>query len=125
MKTKATLKWMSFIVLALPIIALLAFLFSERSYLLGNTGLISAGEKYGIKIGSSLVTTKQILENNNFEESQYYMSGNDIGCLGFAETRTLDKIVYVDKSWRRGTVCIASDEGVVEYIAWRYSFFDP
>lgn len=125
MNNEAFFKLIAGLVIGLPLIGFLTFVFIERQYLIGTAGIISNGEKYGVSIGKSVDTARRIFETNNFEESPYYISSNSIGCLGFVETRPLDKIVFVDKSWRRGTVCVASKEGVVEYIAWRYSFFDP
>jgi hypothetical protein len=34
-------------------------------------------------------------------------------------------LVFLDTSWRRGTICVGLREGRVSAFAWRYNFFQP
>jgi hypothetical protein len=34
-------------------------------------------------------------------------------------------LVFVDMSWRKGTICVGVTQGAVKAFAWRYNFLQP
>lgn len=96
---------------------------------LGTEGYIDEGSKFGIEIGSNtqdvitrlidrgLVDAADIGKNEthyNPQECHSRLYADDI------EVRLL-----WDRSWRQGTICIASKSGVIVGVSWWYGMFQP
>lgn len=125
MNYEGLFKWLILSILVLFAIAIATFLWTERDYLFGTGGIAESGSKFDVSVGSSLTTATETLENNKFELVKYALTLNEQPCPSPPKTSNPQISVFSDRSWRRRSVCVASEDGVVVYIAWTVGLFDP
>jgi len=96
----------------------------NRAYF-GSRGNIEEGKKFGIKIGDSRVNVISHLEKSNFENitSDQPLNSNPQECHFIVYADDIKVDVFWDASWRRGIICVASQDGIVVRMSWDYAFY--
>ena len=94
---------------ALTVVAALFFI-DERNRALFASGPIEKGGRYGVKVGSSLQDATAKLEDYGLVRGTLTSRSR---CLGLYDSDNVQLHVFIDYSWRRGTICIASEDGMV------------
>jgi hypothetical protein len=98
--------------------------FSEfnRAGIIGSSGRIENGLKFGILIGSTYENVSKEMESLGFEKSNPTKVGF---CHGFEYEKGLTPHLWRDASWRKGTICIVTDSAYVRYVSWTYGMGYP
>lgn len=92
----------------------------NRAALTNFTGQKLSGSFAGINIGDG----QELARNKLFKKEMVIVKYVDDGSCPI--NSAFDKIlVFVDVSWRKGTICIGISQGRVKAIAWRYNFMQP
>lgn len=113
--------------------ACFAYIFSSdrnRSAIFGARDYIEKGSKFGVGIGDdrelavSQLISLGLKKGDNSYTRQYSENGLRT-CHGkeFSNEHTID--FYLDRSWRRGNICLASLDGKVVHVSWNYGMFQP
>jgi hypothetical protein len=90
----------------------------NRTALFNASGRVEKGSKLGIEIGLARDEAARRLKKRGFSFDRALQTPG--ACLYW--TYTEDQLVerWSDRSWRRGTVCLAFREGKVVSIGWRF-----
>lgn len=92
----------------------------DRAALAHYTGQKSSGTFAGVSVGDPEDVAVQAFESRRMVSAPY---ADDGSC---PLSGTFDHVlVFVDVSWRKGTICVGISEGVVKSMAWRYNFMQP
>ncbi len=125
-KRKKMLGMITFFCLVLAAI----FFFNEwnRAGLLSSSGWIDVGKKFEIEIGSSPEAARTILISKGLEELDVSINRRSSktgsqNCHGQEYPDHIRLDGFIDKSGRRGIICIASDENKIIAISWHYGMF--
>ena len=110
--------------------ALLVFFSSEwNRTLFYPEGFIEKGKKFGLEIGHSKeIVTERILDRGLIDRTG--LGANETGynlqsChLHIYEDR-YEVQLWVDKSWRKGTICVAFLDGKLARMSWWYNPLAP
>lgn len=106
------------VILAVPLLLLAAD--NRRSILLGLSGDVHQGVKFGVAVGEPMSTAAgKLLKLSGVE---FYERRNGGLCLfrKFPEGHQID--IYGDHSWRKGAICLVGRNGRVVEIIWMYEF---
>jgi len=93
-----------------------------RVALANGQGFVDSGERFGITIGEGVSAADRLLVGRGLELSRRTSGGN---CYGRKYSDQYDLRVYIDATWRHGTVCVAALRGRVASISWFYNFLSP
>ena len=85
-------------------------------------GFVSSGEKFGIAIGEAVSAADRALVRRGLALSRRSNGGN---CYGRNYESRYDLYVYLDATWRNGSICISALRGRVASISWFYHFLSP
>lgn len=85
-------------------------------------GFADSGGKFGITVGEDISTADRTLTRRGLELSRRTNGGS---CYGRDYGNQYDLRVYLDATWRHGTVCVAALRGRVASIGWFYHFLSP
>jgi hypothetical protein len=101
----------------------IAFALSDeinRVALIDYTGQKSSGSFAGVRIGDRAEVAYTSFKRRGMLNQPYRDDGS---CR---TTGNYDEIlVFVDTSWRKGTVCVGVTHGTIKTFAWRYNFLQP
>lgn len=92
----------------------------DRIALIDTHGQKSSGTLAGVRVGQSSQDAVYNLKNLGMRSANY---ADDGSCP--LRGRFDQIIVFIDVSWRKGTICIGIIQGKVSSVAWRYNFFQP
>jgi RHS repeat-associated protein len=92
----------------------------DRIALVDTHGQKSAGGLAGVRVGQSEQDAVYEFMQRNMVRASY---ADDGSCP--LRGRFEKALVFIDMSWRKGTICIGISEGKVASIAWRYNFLQP
>lgn len=121
--------WLFFVTAFLGMLVI--FLAFERNRVFfGGIGNIEKGEKFGISIGEKRTISHERLNSLGFEQYELgkYKNPddkNDNSCHGRVYTKDIVVEAFTDKSWRGGTLCLASKDGIIVSLSWDYGFVGP
>ena len=87
-----------------------------------SAGYIESGSKFGVRVGDQLSTVGQVVRYHHFS---LYEREDLQTCLSHEYPPTQAVVVYVDDTWRKGTMCVAYDRKShqVRAIEWAYGAF--
>lgn len=86
-------------------------------------GITKAGDvPFGVKMGSSRIVAARTLQEHGFTYADSMRGGL---CLSTTYDDNDDVEVYLDYSWRRGTICVQIKEDVVRGLEWSFVPFAP
>jgi hypothetical protein len=85
-------------------------------------GFADSGEKFGITIGENIRTADRTLVRRGLALSRRSNGGN---CYGRDYEPRYELYVYLDATWRHGSVCVSALRGRVVSISWFYHFLSP
>lgn len=89
---------------------------------IGSIGFRDSGSKFGVEIGVDLTSARSHLTANGLRLYEEDFFGQ---CLGFSYPKDQDLEVWVDETWRYGSICLASVGEKVVSIRWHYTFDAP
>lgn len=90
----------------------------NRTAIFESTGFITAGERFGVKIGIDRgVANRRIGGLSGMQLHKSFKGGI---CLMRSYDVDVTVDLYIDNSWRHGSICIASQRGVVTELAWMF-----
>ena len=94
----------------------------NRAGIIGTTGRIDSGAKFGVTIGDVQWTAQKTFWKAGFYRVE---STKPQSCHGFEYSKTQNIEVWFDDSWRRGTLCVVSSESKITHLSWSYGFGSP
>lgn len=94
----------------------------NRVALAEGIGFIDSGSKFGIRIGDSRNSAIKRLEDIGLRQLGNIVENS---CLGYSYTPSKKLDIFLDNSWRRGTICLSSDKNTIESIRWHYNWLQP
>ena len=94
----------------------------NRAGLLGASGRIDAGKKFGVSIGADYREVQDALEGLGFEERDLTKPQS---CHGFDYPEHQEPQLWFDDSWRKGTLCVVTSGGSVVDLSWSYGMGFP
>lgn len=94
----------------------------NRAGLVGASGRIDAGEKFGVAIGADYNTNEELFKSLGFEKRELTKPKS---CHGFDYSEHQDVQLWFDDSWRKGTLCVVSTRAKVVYVSWSYGVGFP
>lgn len=96
----------------------------------GSYGYTEQGQKFGVQIGSDRQNAIDFLINRGLIDISTLgfvkeTSDDPQSCLGrkYANDTMVD--ILWDRSWRQGTICLASKSDVIVSVSWQYNMFAP
>jgi len=90
----------------------------------GSMGYISEGSKFGIGIGTELDTAhKQLKSRHIYEWDLANQPEHRQNCHGKEYPGDILLKAFHDDSWRKGVICIASQNGKIIAMSWHYGMF--
>jgi hypothetical protein len=92
-----------------------------RTALFDSSGRITAGSAFGVAVGDQIGMARTKLVEGGWWS--YYETSPSCLSLRTEDGQTTD--VYVDDSWRRGTLCVVHRDSVVTSLEWAFSRFTP
>lgn len=123
------MKYVAWLILFVIVVGILVYLFSDEfdqtALTLGSSGYIETGTKFGIYIGMAVSDARQRLASRKLSPNDLTVPSHLVPphtCLHRKYPPDHDIEAWVDRSWRRGTICLSSTEGKVASVAW---LFDP
>jgi hypothetical protein len=87
-----------------------------------GSGRIASGNFIEINVGERAVRAREILTRRGLVLSRSSNGGN---CYGHEYDSSYYVEVYIDNSWRNGSVCVASKGGIISELSWFYNPFSP
>jgi hypothetical protein len=93
----------------------------NRAALFDSSGYVTSGTRFSVQIGQRRdFALSQLGSSRTLVHEETYRGH---GCLmrEFSDTRTFD--IFIDESWRRGSICVISDGQHVLEVAWLYEAF--
>lgn len=110
----------------LALIALTVWVLSDEFNLraiTGSAGATRAQAALGLPIGMPAAQAAARLEDKGLVEFQDDTPA--VPCLNGVYAADETVRLFADDSWRRGTVCLASREGRISQIVWRFAPLTP
>lgn len=95
----------------------------NRAAVYNSVGYIKSGRRFSVTIGDSRDEAKSRIINEHGLKLKETYDGTKCLMREFSSARTID--VFVDESWRRGTICLISDKQFITEVAWYYDFSSP
>jgi hypothetical protein len=95
----------------------------NRKYIFNPIGYRDAGSAFSVVVGQPRNTALNTLKNNDTLSLYESRPGNH--CLTRRYGQEMDLDIFEDRSWRRGSICVASAGGVVVEVVWYYNFLAP
>ena len=103
---------------------LVLFLSDEYNWtaVLGSEGFVDTGSKFGVSVGGLRSEASAKLSDRGLVLEESFDGGS---CLNRSYPDEQNVEVWSDRSWRRGTICLASENNQVVSIGWFYSWMQP
>ncbi|MGE0653311.1 MAG: hypothetical protein AB7P12_16440 [Alphaproteobacteria bacterium] len=98
----------------------IAYLMSDefnRAGILSSEGYIEHGSKFGIDIGMNVAANR--LVEHGLEPVELTATHS---CHGRAYGSERRVELWYDRTWRRGTICVSSEENRVASVSWIYNW---
>jgi hypothetical protein len=126
---RSAMKMLFWLVFALLIAAAIFILSDEfnRSGALASEGYIESGSKFGIEIGMSRDAAANKLASRGLEWSELPTDPRFSPQSCHGHTHSPERLVelWIDRSWRRGTICLSSEENKITSVSWVYNWGAP
>ena len=110
----------------LALVACLFLVLNERTRMtvLGSSGTITSGQKFGVSIGDSYPVASEAIERAGFEVLNVYSlrDGEKVATPGVIPSKcdSFCRIVYEDKGFANGLVTLTYRSGAITEIRWGY-----
>lgn len=89
----------------------------------GSQGFIRSGEKFNISVGGSRSQATAMLRKKGI--NAVAPTSTFHGCFVNPVPPSQQIELFWDRSWRRGTICIASSKDTVTALGWHYNWLAP
>ena len=118
------MKMLIWIVCALLIAAAIFILSDEfnRAGVSASEGYVESGSKFGIEIGMSRDAAVNRLASRGLDQVDLTAPQSCHG-RNYGPERQVE--LWYDRSWRRGTICLSSEENKIASISWVYNWGTP
>jgi len=95
----------------------------------GSEGYIVEGKKFGLTIGASKKEMTEYLVERGLADRSIPRT-NEVGhnpqsCHLHIYANEYEVQLWADKSWRRGTICVAYLDGKLTRVSWIYNMLAP
>lgn len=94
----------------------------NRAGLVGTSGRIDSGEKFGVSIGDDYRHIQERFQRIGFEKTELTKAQS---CHGFDYPQHQRPELWFDKSWKKGTLCLVTSRDKVTYLSWSYGMGYP
>ena len=94
----------------------------NRAGLTGASGRIETGEKFGVSIGDDPRDIDNRFRALGFKRVELTRARS---CHGFDYAEDQNLQLWLDESWRRGTLCVVSAGSKITYLSWSYGMGFP
>jgi hypothetical protein len=95
----------------------------NRKLIFDPIGHVDSGSAFSVAVGQSRAAALNTLRRRQGFSPYESRSGDT--CLTRSYNQQMQLDIFEDMSWRRGTVCLVSNGGVVLEIVWYYNFLAP
>lgn len=123
---KKLLKWLLFLVVTLAVIIFGVVLCCQdeltKAAIMQENRRISSGSFAGASIGDPRAQARRFFLSRGLSLSRVSRGGD---CYGNRYPEEILLEVYIDDTWRNGSVCVASENGRIKELSWFYSFWSP
>jgi len=93
-----------------------ALLFDRVNY-------IQAGDKFDVAIGMEIAPAAAVLVKNGWDQMHPALVVNH--CVGRQPTTEQSVIMFFDRTWRNGSMCLVEEDGKVRAIGWAFVPLTP
>ena len=93
--------------------------------LFDSQGNIASGEMLGARVGTSLNDAQASLRRAGWRPADPWIDRTQTGCGGRIRRANEQMRIFLDRSWRRGAVCLFYSSDHVAAIAWTFSPLAP
>jgi hypothetical protein len=94
----------------------------NRAGLSGSRGRIDSGHRFGVSVGQHYESAAARMSRLGFEERELTRRNS---CHGFDYSDDLKPVLWLDNSWRKGTICLVVSDGSIKFISWWYGIGNP
>jgi hypothetical protein len=93
----------------------------NRAALFNNSGYAASGTRFSVQIGESRDRAISQLRSSRALAYEETYRGHNCLMREYRDARTFD--IFIDRSWRQGSICVISDGRNVLEVAWLYETF--
>lgn len=105
------------------IIGLLSIDGLNRAAIFGSSGYINSGSKFGIRVGMDESRVVRKMKKRGLRV--HSVTPTPAVCIyrEYAKNKLITALY--DETWRRGTICLISEDGRIASVEWQYGLLIP